>query len=231
MNLLNWFVSARFWLAPAFCVTYYAQLVLPIRLYCFKRFCLALLITTLIAAILANVRWIPDYRDRLAGGIAFLRAQQDTMREEREILSQIRWTNAKILAIIAMILGVLLHYEKLELLSSSHRVPVLVVALLVLVALFDAALDLEAEWTISVLAATRSVDSRGVSKMLLSHAIWNTNQFRKAQKELYEKLQKREEPRITFRSFTATAQNLISFAIIVVSGTAALAIRFLCLQW
>jgi len=106
----------------------------------------------------------------------------------------------------------------------------MIVVLLILVALFDSALDLEAEWTISVLSASKSIDS-GAPKLQLAHAIWNTNQFRKQRKLLYEKLVQGQRPKISFYAFTATAQNLISFAIIVVGGTAALTLRLLCLQW
>ncbi len=241
MNLLDRFVSARFWLAPAFVAIYYTQSILPSSLRCVKHVCLAGLIAILFAAILANLRWIPDYRSRLRSGMDFLCAHKDGMPEEKEILAQIRWTNAKILAIIAMILELLVNYEKLELFSLRDQVPLMVLALLILVALFDAALDLEAEWTTSALSATRSTNSQGVNKLLLSHAIWNTNQFREEQTKLYRELHGEKQPaahfhgakhlQITFRSFTATAQNLISFAILVVAGTAALAIRMLWLQW
>lgn len=241
MKLLDRFISARFWLAPLFVAVYYAQAVLPSSQHCVKHLCLAVLIATLFAAILANFSWIPDYRSRLEGGVGFIRGHKDAIREEREVLAQIRWTNAKILAIIAVILELLGHYEKLELFSLRDRVPVMVVALLILVALFDGALDLEAEWTTSALSAKDLPNSQGVNKLLLSHAIWNTNQFRPEQKKLYSHLHGEKQPlasppeeeelRITFQSFTSTAQNIISFAILVVGGTAALTIRMLWLQW
>jgi hypothetical protein len=228
MNLLDRFVSTRFWLAPAFILIYYIQLLLPASPCGLRRVFLAVLILVLLAAILANLRWIPDYASRLIGGIDSLRKQPEGIEDEGEILEQIRWANAKILAIISIILASLVQYEKLYIVPTAHRVPVMIVALLVFVALFDAALDLEAEWTISILAASRS---QGVGKVLLSHAIWNTNQFRPSQKQLFERLEKKEMPTVSFRAFTATAQNLISFAIIVTAGMAALAIRLLYLQW
>jgi hypothetical protein len=161
-------------------------------------------------------------------------------RKKRRYWPKFGGRNAKILAIIAMILELLVNYERLELFSLRDQVPLMVLALLILVALFDAALDLEAEWTTSALSATRSTNSQGVNKLLLSHTIWNTNQFREEQRKLYHDLHGEKQPaahfhgkhlQITFRSFTATAQNLISFAILVVAGTAALAIRMLWLQW
>jgi len=130
------------------------------------------------------------------------------------------------LGLVAMILTFLLNYENLELVPAPHRVPVIVVGLLVLVALFDAALDLEAEWSISALSTARVAGSACTQDLLLSEAIWHTNQFRPSQKDLYDRLRQNEDiSDIKFGAFTATAQNLISFAMIVIAGVAAVAIK------
>jgi hypothetical protein len=224
MRLLEWFVTARFWLAPAFIVTYYAQVHLP-GYPVLKHACLAVLLTLLLIAIAANLMWIPDYRSRLAGGVAFLKAEGTSSRDEKQLLEQMRWSNAKMLAIVGIILGVLAHYDKVESLGE-HTVPAIIVVLLILVALFDAALDLEAEWTISVLSALKEP-----ANFPLPHAIWKTNQFRDDQILLLNNVRATVPPTITFRAFSSGAQNLISFAILVVGGTAALALRLLYLQW
>jgi len=145
LGLVKRFVSVRFLLAPIFVAVYYLQLKLPPRFHVAKHVCLMLLIGTLLFAIVANLQWIRDYKSRLLGGVNFLNGSSGTFPDKHEVLSQIRWANAKMLGLVAMILAFLLNYEKLELVPLPHRVPVIVVGLLVLVALFDAALDLEAE--------------------------------------------------------------------------------------
>lgn len=229
MNILDRFVAARYWLAPAFILVYYLQLCLPSRFVMTKHASLGVLMFVMLVAVIANFRWIPDYAARLNSGVFFLKEEKDSTRDEKQMLEQMRWANAKILAIIAMILALLTHYEKLEEVAYPHKVPVMVVLLLILVALFDSALDLEAEWTISVLSVSNSIGT--APKMHLAHAIWNTNQFRTAQRRLYENLVRGHYPEVTFRAFSSTAQNMISFAIIVVGGTAALTLRFLYQQW
>jgi hypothetical protein len=225
MRLLEWFVTARFWLDPAFIVIYYAQVHLPGHPV-LKHTCLAVLLTVLSIAIAANVRWIPDYGRRLVGGVAFLRAEGTSSRDEKQLLEQMRWSNAKMLAIVGIILAVLVHYDKVESLREPYAVPAIIVVLLILVALFDAALDLEAEWTISVLSALKEP-----TKFPLPHAIWKTNQFRDDQISLLDDVRAAVPSTITFRAFSSTAQNLISFAILVVGGTTALVLRLVYLQW
>ena len=142
--------------------------------------------------------------------------------------TQVRWSNAKILAVVALILGMLSQYNQIGSIPIEHRVPALATALLIFVALFDSTLDLEAEWTISILESTKNVDESGKEKGTLARAIWKTNQFKPLQDDLYEQVRIGQEPKIRFGSFTSTAQNLISFAVIVIFY---LAVSIFSLLW
>jgi hypothetical protein len=215
IRFLDLFVSIRYWLLPLFVSLYYAQSQLLSSFLIPKRIILIILLVIIGLAIPANYMWVVDYRRRLTSGVKFLNEVQ-TSSDEKEAIAQVRWSNAKLLAVVVIILEILAHYDHIDSIPIEHRVPALAVALLILVALFDSALDLEAEWTISILVSVKNVDSSGNEKGILAKAIWKTNQFKLRQNELYEKVRSKQEPKINFGSFSSTAQNVISFAVIVV---------------
>ena len=216
VHLLGLFVSIRFWLLPAFVSLYYLQGMLSANHLNIKRSLLAILLIVIAVAIPANYMWIVDYRRRLTSGVKFLNSATRATFDEKDAIEQVRWSNAKLLAVVALILAMLSNYNQVSSIPIQHRVPVLATALLIFVALFDSALDLEAEWTISILESTKNVDETGKEKGTLARAIWKTNQFRTLQNELYEQVRAGKEPKIRFGSFTSTAQNVISFAVIVI---------------
>lgn len=162
----------------------------------------------------ANYLWIVDYRARLASSISFVRSHSLPNLATSQSLEQARWANAKILAIIVIILSVCSQFSRLGTVASRHRVPVLGVVVSIFIALFDAALDLDAEWTVSLWLSSRltgtplaghggPVSPRAVN---LAVTIWHTNQFRQKQIELFNAIHGGRVPVITFSAFSSTAQ-------------------------
>ena len=245
-SVLNRFVELRFVVALGFIALYYLQRsLIPwlaenlppeqnwgslLQLARWTAF--AVVLAILLIAFIANTfMWVADYKERLRAGVTFLLNAEAI--NTRDVLEHVRWTNAKILAVVAMILGLLSQLAKLDKAPVEHHVPLLALALLVLIALFDAALDLEAEWTISVLAsARRSYLSRKTPKQTsLPAIIWATNQSKPAQMALYISAEssRAEAPDIKVASVSRTALNLISFAV-VISACALVAMTSLVLR-
>jgi hypothetical protein len=179
---LKKFVSSRFLLLPAFCSLYYFQLWLGGTWPKLRSVCLLALIAILVVAIPANWLWIVDFRKRLKNGFKYLN-QTFVASEPKEMLEQMRWCNVQILGIVLMILGILSQYRYVEKVPTPHKVPALALVLLILIALFDAVLDLQAEWIISVLGAVR-VSEPG--KLSLPKAVWKVNQYRPDQERVYD---------------------------------------------
>lgn len=215
-RFLGGFVEARFWLVGVFAGIYYLQLYI-LHNSSVRIGCLWLLIAQLAVAAAANYMWVVDYRDRLASGISFLRTTGLANASDDQVLEQCRWSNAKMLGVVAIILEVLgTLIEKRDAIPLDQRVPALLVAMLILASLFDAALDLEAEWTICMMAGKKSADPKDV--VPLAGAIWHTNQFREHQKKLHAHLRGANAPPVTMACFSGAARNLISFAIVIVLG-------------
>ncbi|MBV8055376.1 MAG: hypothetical protein JO071_09075 [Deltaproteobacteria bacterium] len=120
------------------------------------------------------------------------------------------------MAVIVIFLEILLHAEDVLSIAVPYRVPVLVLALLIVVALFDSALDLEAEWTIAMLTSAKDVQNPS-GEITLARAIWQTNQFRDKQLAVFTSAKDGTASTLSFGSFTATAQNLIIFAAAIVT--------------
>lgn len=215
-RLLGAFVSARFWLVALFAAVYYVQLYVFTG-SSFRVVCLYFLIVLLVIAAVANYMWVADYRERLVSGIRFLRTTGLANAGADQVLEQCRWSNAKMLGVVAIILEVLgTVIEKRELIPADQRVPALLVAMLILASLFDAALDLEAEWTVSMMAGKTGARPTDVAP--LAAAIWHTNQFREQQTRLYAGLRGTAAPAVSMASFSGAAKNLISFAVVIVLG-------------
>jgi hypothetical protein len=230
-RLLHGFVGARFWIAPAYVLTYYG-VVLAARGGWAREWprvfpwligaTFTVLIGVLCVAIVANRLWVEDYRSRLLGGVRYLRSRQAIKKSSGQAYEQARWSNGKMLAVTTVIMAIFTQYETFTRLEQVHQLPVLVVVMLVCVALFDSALDLEAESTICLLAASLRAGPQEENAGTLAELIWSTNQFRPGQELLFEILAGRaSEGALTSRSFSAPANNIISFAIIIVVSLAA----------
>jgi hypothetical protein len=217
IRILGGFVAKRFWIAFIFFVAYYGWIAVGTHCQVLRWGILAILLVLLGAGVLANFfMWIHDSRERLASGIGMLRGNYDKIID-KGVVEHVRWTNAKILAVLGLIIGLFSQLPKMEKVPSVHHVPLLAVLLLIVIALFDAALDLEAEWTICVLRAVRAEQKRHPDAHLtLPALIWATNQCKQKQIVLFTSVKTGEEAEIKFSSISATAQNLISFAVIVV---------------
>ncbi|MGD0571101.1 MAG: hypothetical protein ABSA78_22105 [Candidatus Sulfotelmatobacter sp.] len=227
LNLLKRFVASRFLLLPAFCSVYYFQLGVVSSWPLVRSICLLVLIVILLLAIPANWLWIVDFRKRLESGFQYLNSQPSQFAEPDEPLEQMRWCNVQILGIVVMILGILSQYQYVERIPRQHRVPALALVLLILIALFDAIMDLQAEWIISVMTAIKGSEQ---GKLAFPKAVWKVNQYPKVREKLYSYAVDSKPSTMGFSSFTASAQNTISFAMIIVSGFAATIIALLWLQ-
>ena len=237
-EFMNKFIGARFWILPLYVSAYYLQLVLPVDntlLKVLKVVILCVLILFLVAAILANRMWTEHYRERVFGGMKYI-VQHDVKVDEEVVLEQHRWAGAKLLGVVVIILGCLAQFKELPQISFQHRVPVLVTVLVILVALFDAALDLSAEQAVCLLAPTRTPDVQKTNKL-----IWHTNQRNALQKQmvgdlldvnspLLKALQSDNFTYLSYKTFSGLAQNLIALAIIIVFYISALAMFYLFQQ-
>jgi hypothetical protein len=236
-SFLSAFVAARFWVAPGFLSVYYLQLNLAEHSGIRKAFLIALL-GVLGIALPANYLWIVDYRERLNSGISFVRSHSLPNLATSQSLEQARWANAKILGIIVIVLSVCSQFSRLGTVPSEHRVPILTIVVLIFIALFDAALDLEAEWTISLWLSSRISGTPSSGRRVpsapravnLAAAMWHTNQFRKEQIKLFNDIHGGHVPAITFLAFSSTAQNLLSFAALIVGCTITMMIVLLMQQ-
>jgi hypothetical protein len=224
---LRKFVASRFLLLPAFCSIYYLQLELLKQYRYPRRICLLFLLGILTLAIPANYFWIADFRKRLESGFNFLKTQTSSAIEDKDALDQMKWCNVQVLGIVIIILGILSQYQHFKLIPPNHRVPVLTFVLLIMVALFDAILELQAEWNITVLGAIKRAED---GKATLPHAIWKVNQYHKARENLYNYALSGEVSVLKFNSFPAGVQNMISFAMIIVFSLAAVNIALLWQQ-
>lgn len=271
--LLSKFVGARFYLAPAVIALYYLQeffLTGSIRTAV-----LVLLSLVFILAILANRMWAIDYGERISSGLKRVR-DESIQLEESVGLEQARWSNAKMLAVVGLILALITQLPTIQKIPEVHQLPALVLVMLILIALFDAALDLEAEWTISTLTPKRGKESKespmpsteaagaatnavgavleqlkiaetqpqtlktkvvdtaawsGADEAKLTHLIWHTNQFRQPQKNLLGKAESNQDPdRIQHNAFSATAQNLIAFGLLITIGVSLAILHLLYLR-
>lgn len=237
---LHAFVAARFWIAPLYIFAYYGAISLgqssaaqswPTAVSWMIGAVFVILCAVLAVAVLANPLWILDYKSRLIGGVKYLRQHGPLRTDNAEAYDQLRWSNGKMLAVTTVIMAIFTQYDSFMNVPPLHRPPVIVVLLLVFVSLFDSALDLEAEWTLAALAASQKKrdDELGGS---LAELIWSTNQFRPGQRQLHEILAgTRQDSELTSESFSATAKNLISFAIIIVSFVAAAGFASILLEW
>jgi hypothetical protein len=204
-------------------LVYYLQRLLPPWPGILKDLLLCPLILVAFAAIVANYKWIVDYRRRLEGGIDHVMAATRPSFNVKEALTQMRWSNAKLLAVVTITLGVLSQLTKLKEVPQEHWVPILATLLVIFVALFDTALDLQAEWTIqgfgiirAKAAAARDAGAT-VHPVHVASAMWHCNQVKPAHRQLYEAILNGTAPAgLPFTAFTVTVQNLISFAIIIV---------------
>lgn len=237
-RLLDQFVSARFWLLPTYVLAYYVQFYieasnLPLKVL--RGVLLAVLILLLVIAILANRMWTEHYRERVFSGLKFL-IENDIYVNEKTVLEQHRWAGAELLGVVIIILTTLSHFPDLEQFGRVNSVPLLVTAMVILVALFDAALDLSAQQTISLLARTRKPEEQ------FAKVIYYTNQRDKTQQKLYQELVDEDSglrkaisegnsSYISNATFSSQAHNLIAMAIIIVFFVSAVAIFKLTKQF
>ena len=140
------------------------------------------------------------------------------------------------MGIVLIILGALWQLTDVGKVGEDHIVPVLVTALVIFVALFDAALDLEAVQAMCFLAPTKKPEEESIGKLF-----YHTNQHDEIQKKLcreiidensdtYKAIKDDDTSYLSYRTFSGQAQNLIAMAIVVVFYISAIAIFFLVKQ-
>jgi hypothetical protein len=223
-QFLERFIGARFWLLPIYVSLYYLQLYIDANttiLKVLKGGILLILILTLIFAIFANRMWADHFRDRLFNGLKFMINDKVAVNEQF-VLEQHRWAGAQILAIIIIILGVLWQLSTVDKLGEIHIVPIIVTAMVILVALFDAALDLSAVQYVGFLAPTKNPEEDKIGKLY-----YHTNQRNEIQQKLYNEIidenselhkaiKNNNASYLSYKTFSGQAQNLIAMAIVVV---------------
>lgn len=197
--------------------------LLPQWLAVVKDALILLLMVVALLTIFANYKWIEDYRARLMNGVEHILNADNTTFKEKEALGRMQWANAKLLALVALMLGILSQTKELGLVGREHLVPILATLLLIFVALFDASLDLEAESTIQgfgiIRAVQRAASATGTAghPLSIASALWKCNQTDPAHEQLYEEVRNGQKPKyIPFTAFTTLAKNVISFAILVI---------------
>jgi hypothetical protein len=236
-RFLDRFIGARFWILPIYVSIYYLQLSINANtpaLRVLKGTLLVILILILVVAVIANRMWAEHYRERVFSGLKFM-IENNVSVDEEIILEQHRWAGAKLLGVVLIILGSLWQLSDIGKFGEAQLVPVLVTAMVILIALFDAALDLSAEQTICLLANTKKPDER------IGKLIYHTNDFNEIQKELYREIinddsafrkaiKENNLSYLSYKTFSGQAQNLISMAIVVVFYISAVAIFHLFKQ-
>jgi hypothetical protein len=184
-HFLEGFIGARFWLLPIYVSIYYLQLYTIANatiLTVFRGAVLVILILFLIIAVLANRMWAEHFRERVFSGLKFMTDNKVTVNEQI-VLEQHRWAGAQILGIVLIILGALWQLSDVGKFGEDHIVPVLVTAMVIFVALFDAALDLSAVQAMCFLATTKNPEEESIGKLF-----YHTNQHNEIQKNYIEKL-------------------------------------------
>lgn len=237
-HFLERFIGARFWLLPIYVSIYYLQLYINANtkiLTVFKGTILVILILFLIIAVLANRMWAAHFRERVFSGLKFMIDNKVTVSEQI-VLEQHRWAGAQILGLVLIILGALWQLSDVGKFGENHIVPVLVTAMVIFVALFDAALDLSAVQVMCFLATTKKPEEESIGKLF-----YHTNQRNEIQKKLYREIidenseiytaiKNDDASYLSYKTFSGQAQNLIAMAIIVVFYISAIAIFHLFKQ-
>ena len=237
-RFLDRFIGARFWILPIYVSIYYLQLYINANtpvLRILKGTLLVILIVILVVAVVANRMWAEHYRERVFSGLKFM-IENNVSVDEEIIMEQHRWAGAKLLGVVLIILGSLWQLSDIGKFGQVHLVPALVTAMVILIALFDAALDLSAEQTICLLANTKKPEEERIGKL-----IYHTNDFNEIQKELYREIINEDSAfrkaikennlsHLSYKTFSGQAQNLISMAIVIVFYISAVAIFHLSKQ-
>jgi hypothetical protein len=216
-------VQYRWGLCVAFVVFYYAaryesgllpipklleQIIIRSKPY----FLLADLLMLIVAAVATYPAVTGDYLTRLEAGIAALRQnpRNPSPLALKEVLEHARWCNVKLYGVMTVVLGVVAATLPRNWVPPFHEPVALAVTVLLFVALFDSLLDLEAEWTITMLSASGGAPG----ERNLAFLIWKTNQFRVQQSYLLNAAANLKELRIP--QVTGTAQNIIMFAVAII---------------
>jgi len=231
-RFLERFISARYWMLPSYVSIYYVQLFInantPI-LRTLKGTLLVILILLLVVAVLANRMWAEHFRERIFGGLKFM-IENDVSVDEKVVLEQHRWAGAQLLGVIVIILTILWQLSDVGKFGEANIVPVLVTGLVILVALFDAALDLSAEQAICLLAITKNPKEEAIGKLF-----YHTNQRSEFRKGLYRELVDKESDLhkaiinntplyLSYKTFSGQAQNIISISVTIVFFISAMTI-------
>ncbi len=153
-----------------------------------------------------------DYLKRLEAGIEALRQNRNnpTPLDLKELLEHARWCNVKLYGVMTVVLGVVAATLPRSWVPLFHEPVALAVIVLLLVALFDSLLDLEAEWTITIISAAGGE----IGERNLAFLIWKTNQFRIQQSYLLNASTNLKQ--LSISHVTGTAQNIIMFAVAII---------------
>lgn len=153
-----------------------------------------------------------DYLTRLEAGIHALRQnpKNPAPLDLKDVLEHARWCNVKLYGVMTVILGVVAATLPRNWVPLFHEPVALAVTVLLLVALFDSLLDLEAEWTITMLSASGG----DLGERNLAFLIWKTNQFRMQQSYLLNVSANLNQ--LSISQVTGTAQNIIMFAVAII---------------
>jgi len=175
-----------------------------------------LLLTDLLMILVAGLATYPavtgDYLTRLEAGIHALRQnpKNPAPLDLKDVLEHARWCNVKLYGVMTVILGVVAATLPRNWVPLFHEPVALAVTVLLLVALFDSLLDLEAEWTITMLSASGG----DLGERNLAFLIWKTNQFRMQQSYLLNASANLNQ--LSISQVTGTAQNIIMFAVAII---------------
>jgi|SoiMethySBSTD1v2_1073268.scaffolds.fasta_scaffold01445_21 hypothetical protein len=175
-----------------------------------------LLLADLLMIVVAGLSTYPavtlDYLARLEAGLDALRQnpKNPAPLDLKDVLEHARWCNVKLYGVMTVILGVIGATLPRSWVPPLHEPVALAVTVLLLVALFDSLLDLEAEWTITMLSASAG----DLGERNLAFLIWKTNQFRPQQSYLLKESANLKQ--LNTSHVTGTAQNIIMFAVAII---------------